>query len=287
MSTFARKGIFFILHVCQYYIKNAFQNNAFLLEYLLFSLAVLLEIQSPVLQFKRFRGKINIQRPRKPHYDRALFNAVTKPVYPRSKLTEECFQWHQKAAVIRTDKVNPYEQIIAKEAANWFAHSKFVAIFHVNSILADDMFKARVSLFKQNMHVKVYGRSILQQALGDTKFKAILPLFEAKNCIVFSPDQKLQQLLKIVKKIPQLTLLAGIVENRLLSKTELTNFAALPTIDVARAQLVAVLQNAGGNNIVNSLQTHQTNLCQALDAYAKSEDKTSETSDSSSEKPAE
>lgn len=266
--------------MCKYYIKIFQAKCAIILIRNTFS--VLLEIQLPVLQFKRFRGKINIQRPRKPHYDRALFNAVTKPIYDRPKLTDECFQWQQKEAIVRKEKINPYEQIIAKEVANWFAHSKLVAIFHVNSISADDMFKARVNFFKQNMHVKLYGKSIMRQALDNTKYEAILPLFEAKNCIIFSPDQKVSQLLKIVKKTPQLTLLAGIVENRLLSKNELVQFAALPPIDIVRAQLVSLLQNAGGNNIVNSLQTHQSNLCQSLDAYAKSEEKVIDKLESSS-----
>lgn len=131
------------------------------------------------------------------------------------------------------------------------------------------MFKARVAFHKQNMHVKVYGKEIIRQAIANTKYEAALPLFDSKNCVIFSTEQKLTQLLKISKKIPQLMLLAAIVEDRLMSKNELTAFAALPSLDVARAQLVAVLQRAGGTNILSHLQTHQTQLCGSLDAYAK------------------
>lgn len=250
--------------------------------YILIACPVLLEITSPALQFKRFRGKINIQRPQKPHYDRALVNAVTTPVFARPTVTQKCFNRQQQEAVIQKRIENPYEKIIAKEVANWFAHSKMVAIFHVNSISADEMFKARVAFHKQNMHLKIYGKSIIRQAIADTRYDAILPLFESKNCVIFSPEQKLPQLLKICKKIPQLMLLAGIVEQRLMSKTELSNFAAMPSLEMARAQLVAVLQQAGGNNVVSSLQAHQTNLCGSLDAYV-----TQETEEKSAQTPEE
>lgn len=236
---------------------------------------------TPLLQFKRFRGKINIQRPRAPHYDRALFNAVTAPVYKRPSLVEECAKRHAEPQpslpanathprhALGTAPENPYERIIAREVANWFAHSKFVAIFHLNSISAEDMFAARVQFFKQNMHVKAYNRNVLQMALGETRFANVLPLFDAKSCIVFAPEPRLQQLLRIAKRTPQMVLLAGLIEERLLSRTQLTELAAMPSLDVARAQLVAVLQQAGGNQVVQHLQAHQTQLCGALDAYAR------------------
>lgn len=199
------------------------------------------------------------------------------PVLAQPTVTQKCFNWQQQEAVIHKRIENPYEKIIAKEVSNWFSHSKMVAFFHVNSISAEEMFKARVAFHKQNMHLKVYGKSIIREAIAGTRYEAVLPLFESKNCVIFSPEQKLPQLLKICKKIPQLMLLAGIVEQRLMSKTELTNFAAMPSLEMARAQLVAVLQQAGGNNVVSSLQAHQTNLCGSLDAYVTQETATTTT----------
>lgn len=154
--------------------------------------------------------------------------------------------------------------------ANWFAHSPLVAIYHINSISAEEMFKARVAFFKQNMHLKAYSRSVMRMALADTRWANCLPLFDGKNCVVFSTEQKLPALLKISRRIPQMVLLAGVLEERLMSRTQLQDFAALPPLDVARAQLVGVLQQAAGNQIVQHLQAHQTQLCAALDAYAAS-----------------
>jgi large subunit ribosomal protein L10 len=235
---------------------------------------------------KCFRGKINIQRPRAPHYDRALFNAVTEPIVPRPSLTQECYQKRlEKQFVGETEKkINPYEVIIAKEVSNWFKHSKLVAIFHVNSITSDDMFKVRVAFHKQNMHLRAYGMGIMQKAMIGSQYEVILPLFTAKNCIVFSEEPKIGQLLKIIKKTPQMILLAGVVENRLMSKNELVNLSKLPNLTTARAQFVGVL-NSVGAGVVSDLQAHQMNLCNLLDLHAKpKENGTINTSDSDENK---
>lgn len=192
-------------------------------------------------------------------------------MYVQPSVTELCSQRQAtpEAKKVNTARVNnPYEKIIAKEVANWFNSSKMVAIFHVNSISADDMFNVRVQLYKQNMHLKVYSKYVMSQALLGTKFESVLPLFDSSNGIVFSPDQNLTKLLKTVKKIPQMMLLAGIVEGRLMSKTELQNFADLPSLDIVRAQFAAILQNAGGNSLVTLLQANQSALAAALDARA-------------------
>lgn len=219
---------------------------------------------------KCFRGKINIQRPRAPHYDRALFNAVTEPVVPQPTITQECYQKRlEKKFVGETEKtINPYDAIIAKEVVNWLDHSKLVAIFHINSISSDDMFNVTVAFHKENMHLKAYGKKIMQKAMIGSRYESLLPLFSAKNCIVFSEEAKIGQLLKIVKKTPQLILLAGVVEARLLSKNEMVNLSKLPNLTTARAQFVGVL-NSVGAGLVGNLQSHQSNLCNLLDVHAK------------------
>lgn len=236
---------------------------------------------------KCFRGKINIQKPRAPHYDRALFNAVTQPLVPRPSLTQECYQKRlEKQFTGEVEKqINPYEVIIAKEVINWLNHSKLVAVFHINSIKSDDMFNIKVAFHKENMHLRAYGKGIMEKAMIGNQYEAMLPLFSAKNCIVFSEEPKIDKLLKIIKKTPQLILLAGVVENRLLSKNELVNLSKLPNLTTARSQFVGVL-NSVGSGLVSNLQAHQVNLCTLLDMHAKPKDaeeegtKNSETAES-------
>uniref|UniRef100_A0A182QYW5 Large ribosomal subunit protein uL10m n=1 Tax=Anopheles farauti TaxID=69004 RepID=A0A182QYW5_9DIPT len=238
----------------------------------------LLQSRNPLLTFRRFRGKINIQRPRAPHYERARVLEIIKPYYKKPEFNAPCIDAERTKLVGKTMD-NPYETIIAREARNWFEHSKLVALLHINSIKQEDMFKAQVTLHRHNVSVKVYGKSIMRKAVVDTRFEAILPLFEAKTAIIFSPEVlKIKQVLSVLKKTPQLVLMGGIIEGRLLSKNEFVAYATMPDLTTVRAQFAAVLDSAGGK-IVSDLQCHQSQLVNLLDAYAKNDTPTSAISD--------
>ncbi|KAH8413579.1 hypothetical protein KR009_012378, partial [Drosophila setifemur] len=235
----------------------------------IFAALPLTKSSTPALQFFRFRGKINIQRPKAPHYERARVIAVTQPKYPEPPKAKTCFQ--TRAERTQQQLENPYNEIVAKEVRNWLDHSKMVAIFHLNSITADEIFRVRVQLHKQNLHLKSYGRKIIGQAVEGTRYEAILPLFHSNHCIVFSPDQqKVSTLLKITRKVPQMVLLGGIVEETLLSRNELMTYAQMPGLQAAQAQLVQTLNQAAGN-LVQQLQAHQNNFVRVLDVHAKGE----------------
>ncbi|KAH8378281.1 hypothetical protein KR093_010528, partial [Drosophila rubida] len=225
--------------------------------------------RSPLLQFLRYRGKINIQRPKEPHYERARVIAVTQPKYPEPPKAQTCFQ--SRAQRMGTQLENPYNAIVAREVRNWLDHSRLVAVFHLNSINADEIFRVRVQLHQKNMHLKSYGRKIIGQAVTGTAYEAIMPLFHSNYCIVFSPnEQQIGALLRITRKVPQMILMGGIVESKLLSRNELMDFSKMPSLQVAQAQLVQTLNQAAGN-VVQQLQAHQCNLVKVLDVHAKGE----------------
>lgn len=194
--------------------------------------------------------------------------ATTMPIIKELPKTSTCFQKSQRQ--LEVEQENPYNRIIAKEVLNWLNHSKMVAIFHLNSINSDDFFSARVALHKQNMQLKDYGKKIIRMAVEGTKFEAIEPLFDSNHCIVFSSEEQVSKLLRLTKKFPQMVLMAGIVQNRLLSRNEFIGFANLPDLTTARAQLVATMNLAGGK-IVEDLEAHSKNLVNILDVHAKGE----------------
>lgn len=258
MAQLLRKGMYFVVIQpdCQLLIE-------------LHLTVMLLSCRAPITQSQRFRGKINIQRPRAPHYERAkvLAAAQYSPAKVEdSKKNTTCFQRRQRDADIE----NPYIAVIAREVRNWFEHSRMIGFYHLNSINADELFTIRVQLHKQNMHLKAYGKKIVQKAVEDTRFEAILPLFESNNCVVFSTQQQVSQLLRITRRVPQMLLMAGIVDERLLSRNEFTAYAQLPGLQAAQGELAQTLNMAAGN-VVQQLETHQKNFVNVLDVYAKGE----------------
>lgn len=234
----------------------------------------LLQTQIPSVITKRFRGKVNIQRPRPPHYERARVLAVTQPIYAPKPVNAKCLR-DLDLEVKR--EVNPYEGIIAREVFNWFDKSQFIGIFHMNSVTQEELFKLRVELHRKNIALKSYGRRIIDMALTNTKYEHTLPLFETSFCVTFGPEAKsVKDVLKATKKVPQLILLAGVLENRIMSRTEINSYVALPSLQTAQAQLCNVLQSAGSSLVHNVLDGHQKQLVQILDTHREALSKKSD-----------
>lgn len=228
-----------------------------------------MQAENLMIQCKRYR-KVNVQRPRKPHYARALFEAVTTPIYEKTRIIDDC-RLKQESKLLGPKKereVHPYLAILAKELREFFETSNMTLICHRNSINSFDYFNFRVALHKNDIQCKVYGKAIVNEAIKTTKYRAILPLFESSNCIIFASEPKIAETLKILRKNPRIILLGGILEDRIMSKNELVNYSKLPDLQIVRAQFAATLQTAGGQ-ILNNLQAHQSNLCYLLDAHAK------------------
>lgn len=176
-------------------------------------------------------------------------------------------------------KGNPYEVILGREVRNWFEHSQMVGVFHVNPISGEDFFNARVAFHKNGMQLKKYGIAVMNNALQDTKFEVLLELQKSKTfatAYVFSTEHNnIATVMKLIKKIPQMHLLCGIIEDRLLSKNELVEYAKMSDINIARSQLVNVL-NMAASQLVQNLESHQSNLVNILDAHVRENEKNKE-----------
>lgn len=161
-------------------------------------------------QQKRFRAKINIQKPRQPHYFRTRVNEFLTPFYPNpdkgKKLMEVCLN-ARKIVRSQEDMYNPYERIIANEVRNWYDNSKMIAICHRNSMTREDEFEFAVPLRKANMYYKRYNKKIMKLALQDSPYAVTQPLYTSQFCLVFGADINVAAFEKIAKKIPQVILI--------------------------------------------------------------------------------
>lgn len=165
-------------------------------------------------------------------------------------------------------EVHPYEQILSTELRELFETSEMALICQKNSINDYDFFKFKVALHQKDVKVKVHGKKIITEALKDTKFRSLLPVLNVSSCMLFGSPSSVGHILKVLKKTPQMLLLAGTMSDRILSKNELVEYSKLPDLQTTRAQFAATL-NAAGGQILNNLQAHQSNLCYMLDAHAK------------------
>lgn len=168
----------------------------------------LLQAKTPFILARRFRGKINIQKPRKPHFERQLLVDLTKPWYapPKSSLPDImlCDRGEKRK---KNEIDNPFERILAQECLNWFNTSKMVVFLHTNSIPMEDKMPIFATLRKNNMHLRTYGKKIVSMATKGTRYEAVNHLFTSHQQIIFGQPENAAKMFKIMKKAPQLVIL--------------------------------------------------------------------------------
>lgn len=194
--------------------------------------------------------------------------AVCRPIYKRTPIVELCRERQTAKREEAREEMHPFSRILANELRELFDTSKMILICHKNSINAYDLFNFRVALHREGVSFTMRGKKIVEAAIGDSKFRTLLPLFRADNCMLFSQNTNVDGVLKVMKKTPQVLLLAGVVEDRILSRSQLEEYANMHDLDTVRAQFAATLFCAG-NQIVSNLQAHQSNLCYLLDAHSQ------------------
>lgn len=219
----------------------------------------------------RYR-RVNVQKPRKPNHYRAVFEEITKPTYPL--VQSYTLPWSErcpKPLDTKTKKVeeNPYEKILAQEARDLFEQSAMVAIFHKNPVKGELEFKTMKNFKMAGMEHTVYGKSTLKLALAQTNYEAALKLFESHSSIVFSSTPQVPKLLKMIKKMPHLVLLACIVDGKLMSKSQTIEYGSLIDIDNARARLISVISQTN-NRCLQTIGQTQLTMVRYLEQYGQS-----------------
>ncbi|KAG8041463.1 hypothetical protein G9C98_002756 [Cotesia typhae] len=231
---------------------------------------VILKIRQQVdVVQKRFRGKINITKPKKLHYARAVMDQFVTPFYeatrPPTPIWELCENANKKNKALEAP--HPYDQIIARECLNWYNNSRMIAFFHMNPTKARDELDMRIQIRKSNMYLKYYGKSIYKLALKNSRFEAVIPLFSAPGRIIFSAEPNVPALMKILKQNPHMILMAGILDGVLLSIKDFMKYGTM-NLDQERAKLVQTIQTAAGANLCRQLNHHPSTLVSRLEAIA-------------------
>lgn len=214
-------------------------------------------------QQKRYRGKINLRKP-KIYFKKRVLNELLTPFFinPNKNKTLEQFCENSKTEEIE-QRLGIYDTIIAREVRNWFDNSKMTVILHVNSIMELDVFDIKVALFKENMHYKRYGPHIIHNMIKNSPYESLVPLISNYTAFVFSSEIKVPTVHKIIKKSKKMYILGGVLEGQVFKYDDFLKFGEM-NITMAQSNLVQILQNAGGVNLTRQLTHHQSTLLTRL-----------------------
>ncbi|XP_014747738.1 PREDICTED: 39S ribosomal protein L10, mitochondrial [Sturnus vulgaris] len=191
----------------------------------------------PALQLLRRGSKAVTRHWKAMHFQRQKLMAVTEYLSPRPALPPRCLprpstQGHQEDGQAR---------VLRRQVEETLRGSRMVAVCQYNSMPDEDVAMFRHYLRRHNIHVKFVLNEIVRPVLAQSKFRNLLPLFVCRNILLVSPEPRAREMLRVLKGVPQVNLPGACIDDTILSRRGVENFAQLPPLEVSQGQTVAAL----------------------------------------------
>ncbi|KAK3744904.1 hypothetical protein RRG08_058084 [Elysia crispata] len=215
--------------------------------------------------------KINIQKPRMPWIERRILNSVTEPLVPPDlrSLPQKCLEKHLiKQNAYKSELQEAYEAFSTKDTFEKLFEHKIVAICHILPMTSRDFFQVRVKMHNAGMKLKFVNNILAKAAIQKSKLQNLELYLTSHNVFILCEETKLAQLMLALKKTPELQLLGGLVEDRILSRAKMQEAAKLPSLDVMRGELLTILSTSACKTS-SLLGKHQTELSSILTQLVK------------------
>ncbi|XP_065433724.1 large ribosomal subunit protein uL10m [Chrysemys picta bellii] len=198
------------------------------------------------------------------HFERQKLMAVTEYIAPKPAVPEKCITPYIKAV----KEENGYAKLLHWQVVETFRDSRMIAVCQHNFTPSEEMLLMKHRLRKHNIHVKFFPNEIVRPYLSVSKYKNLLPLFVGFNLMLVSPEIKVKEMLRILKNVPQITLLGACIDDTILSKQGVINYSKLPSMEITQGQVVGTLSLLASQTcaLVQHSSVHLTGL---LDQYIK------------------
>ncbi|NXJ58654.1 RM10 protein, partial [Spizaetus tyrannus] len=191
----------------------------------------------PALQLVRHGSKAVTRHWKAMHFQRQKLMAVTEYMAPRPAIPPCCLAPKKE----KVEEDNGYARLLRRQVEEAFRDNRMIAVCQYNSMPGEDMVLMRHYLRKHNIEVKFVLNEIIRPMLSQSKYKNLLPLFVARNILLVSPETKVKEMLRVLKGVPQINLLGACIDNTILSRQGVENFAKLPSLEAAQGQTVGAL----------------------------------------------
>ena len=148
------------------------------------------------------------------------------------------------------------------EMSTQFENSKAVMVTHYQGLTMTQLDELRAKMREHGIIFKITKNRITKLALEKTKCKDLSNLFTGPTAVAFGEDAIMSAriLSKFAKDNENLKLIGGIMDNEVLDQAGVQNVASLPTLDEARANIVASISKKQLEDIdkqkMNDLNAH-------------------------------
>jgi len=231
-------------------------------------------LRLPLYQPKCSMSKVNIKHPKPRIMSRRVLEAITKPIYiqdlddPATRCSVKKYEKAQRSGLMENKYENQYERFLIREALKIFEANQMILVVQPESM---DMNKRKAignRLLSAGLEPVYFPYDILRKAIENTRWVNMQCLLHRPTMLVVSPQPNVRAFLDASKKLPELTLLGGLIEDQLMTRDALIGYSQLPGLDGVRGQLVSVLAGLAGQTHA-LLGEHQRRLSGSLTQYVK------------------
>ena len=129
------------------------------------------------------------------------------------------------------------------EMNSFFKKTSSIFVTHYQGLTVKQIDELRSEMRKHGILFKITKNRITKLALEGSKFKKLQNLFSGPTAVAFSEDAitSAKILTKFAKNNSKLKIIGGIMEDEPLSVEDVEKIATLPTLNEARANIVAIL----------------------------------------------
>ena len=128
-----------------------------------------------------------------------------------------------------------------KESLN---NNEAMMIYHYQGLNVNQLDDLRNQMREAGALFKVTKNRITKIALKDTQHEEAISLFSGQTGVALSKDPitLAKTLVNFQKKNDMLKIVGGVMDSKVLAPEDVAKIATLPTLDEARAKIVAILQ---------------------------------------------
>ncbi|XP_075847046.1 large ribosomal subunit protein uL10m [Microtus pennsylvanicus] len=191
----------------------------------------------PTLQTVRHGSKAVTRHRRVMHFERQKLMAITEYIPPKPAIHPRCLPPPPKPPKEESGLIH----LLRRDIAAVFRDHRMIAVCQNVAMSAEDKLLLRHQLRKHKILIKVFPNQVLKPFLEDSKYQNLLPLFVGHNLLLVSEEPKVKEMVRILKSVPFLPLLGGCIDDTILSRQGLVDYAKLPSLDLLQRELVGGL----------------------------------------------
>ena len=132
-----------------------------------------------------------------------------------------------------------------KDMTSQFENSEAVLVTHYQGLNMKQLDNLRKQMREHGIQFKITKNRITKLALQNSRCKDLANLFTGPTAVALSKDviSSAKILMKFSKENKNLKILGGIMGNDVLDVAEVAKVATLPTLEEARAKIIAILRS--------------------------------------------